>query len=155
MASDAAGQLYVLWNSGTTDKGPERIYFSTSKDQGNSWSLKKDVSLAPQGVDHSFPAIIAGAAGDVRIAWMDQRNPSKHWNVYYRTSSNGGSSWSGETILSSFVSGYSYIFSDGFSFPFGDYFDLAIHYQNHTQAAWGEGLNYLTPGNVWYTRQLR
>jgi hypothetical protein len=155
MTSDAAGQLYVLWNSGTTDKGPERIYFSTSRDQGNSWSLKKDVSLAPQGVDHSFPAIIAGAAGDVRIAWMDQRNPSKHWNVYYRTSSNGGSSWSGETILSSFVSGYSYIFSDGFSFPFGDYFDLAIDYQNHTQAAWGEGLNYLTPGNVWYTRQLR
>lgn len=155
MASDALGQLYVLWNSGTVDKGPERVFFSTSKDQGNNWSPKADVSLAPQGVDHAFPAIIAGTGGDVRIAWMDQRNASMHWNVYYRTSTNGGSTWSGETILSSFVSGYSYIFSDGFNFPFGDYFDLTIDSQNHTQAAWGEGLNYLTPGNVWYTRQVR
>jgi len=34
MASDAAGQLYVLWNSGPVDKGPERIYFATSKASG-------------------------------------------------------------------------------------------------------------------------
>jgi hypothetical protein len=154
MTSDAAGQLYVLWNSGTVDGGPERIYYSTSIDQGNTWSPKADVSLAPSGVDHAFPSVAAGAAGDIRIAWMDQRN-QPHWNVYYRTSTNGGSSWSGETVLSTYVAGYNYIFSDGFRFPFGDYFDMDIDNQSHTQTAWGEGYNWLTPGNVWYTRQLR
>ena len=153
MTSDAAGQLYVLWNSGAVDQGPERIYFSTSTDQGNTWSPRADVSLAPIGIDHAFPSLTAGTAGDVRIAWMDQRN-EPHWNLYYRTSLNGGSSWSGETTLSTYVSGYSYIFTDGFRFPFGDYFDMDIDSQSHTQVAWAEGYAWTTPGNVWYTREL-
>ena len=153
MTSDAAGTLYLLWNSGTVDFGPERVYFSSSMD-GITWTPKVDVSHAIAGVDHAFPAIIAGANGDVRIAWMDQRN-NPDWNVYYRSSTDGGTTWSSEKTLSSYVSGYSYIFNDGFRFPFGDYFDLAIDYQNHTQACWGEGYNWLTPGSVWYTRQLR
>jgi hypothetical protein len=154
MTSDAAGQLYLLWNSGTVDGGPERIFFSTSTDRGNTWSPKADVSLAPVGVDHAFPSVAAGADGDIRIAWMDQRN-SPHWNLYYRASSNGGSSWSGEKVLSTYVAGYSYIFTDGFRFPFGDYFDMDIDNQGNTQTAWAEGYNWLRPGNVWYTRQLR
>jgi hypothetical protein len=154
MTSDAAGQLYALWNAGSIDGGPERIYFSTSSDQGNIWTPRADVSLAPLGVDHAFPSVAAGARGDIRIAWMDQRN-EPHWNVYYRSSIDGGSSWSGETVLSSYVAGYSYIFADGFRFPFGDYFDMDIDSQSHTQTAWGEGYDWLTPGNVWYARQLR
>ena len=153
MTSDTAGQLYALWNAGTVDGGPERIWYSTSKD-GATWSPKADVSLAPAGVDHAFPAVAAGAAGDIRIAWMDQRNAG-HWNVYYRSSVDGGTTWSGETQLSSSVPAYTYIFPDGFRFPFGDYFDLTIDNLGHTQACWGEGYNWNTPGNVWYTRQLR
>ena len=73
MTSDAAGQLYLLWNSGTVDFGPERIYFSTSSDQGNTWSPKADVSLAPSGVDHAFPSVAAGVAAitDGRAAVID------------------------------------------------------------------------------------
>jgi BNR repeat-like domain len=153
LTSDAAGQLYLLWNAGAVDFGPERIYFSSSID-GFNWTPKADVSMAQKGIDHSFPAIIAGASGDVRIAWMDQRQ-FPHWNVYYRSSTDEGVTWSPESTLSSYVAGYSYIFPDGFRFPFGDYFDLTIDYRNHTQACWGEGYNWLTPGSVWYTRQLR
>ncbi len=153
LTSDATGKLYLLWNAGTVEFGPERIYFSSSRD-GVNWAPKVDISSAPRGVDHAFPAIVAGAAGDVRIAWMDQRN-NPHWNVYYQTSVDGGTTWSTETTLSTYVSGYSYIFSDGFRFPFGDYFDLTIDYLDHTQACWGEGYNWLTPGSVWYTSQLR
>src|SRR5260370_2575610 len=131
MTSDTAGQLYVLWNSGTVDGGPERIFYSTSTDQGNTWSPKADVSLAPSRVDHAFPSVAAGAAGDIRIAWMDQRN-EPDWNVYYRTSVNGGSSWAGETVLSTYVAGYSYIFTHGFLVPFCGYFCIDIHNQPHT-----------------------
>jgi hypothetical protein len=74
------------------------------------------------------------------------------WNVYYRTSTNGGSSWSSEVDLSTFVDGYSYIFVDGFRFPFGDYFEIAIDDRSVTHAIWGEGMNYDSPGSIWYTR---
>jgi len=67
--------------------------------------------------------------------WTKLNKP--HWNVYYRSSTDGGKSWSGETRLSTFVTGYSYISADSFRFPFGDYFDITIDYLEHTQACWG------------------
>jgi hypothetical protein len=101
-------------------------------------------------VEHCFPAITAGAAGDVRIAWMDtRRNPL--WNVFYRTSSNGGASWSGETQLSGPARGYDYILPNGFRFPFGDYFSIAIDDLENTHVVWGAGRNYKSPGSIWYT----
>jgi len=151
MASDAAGTLYALWNAGTVDKSPERIFFAKSTDGGVTWSSKVDVSLAPAGVNHAFPAITARADGDVRISWMDAR-AGVLWNTYYRSSINGGETWSAEADLSTYVAGFSFIFPDGFSFPFGDYFEIDIDDRGTTHAVWGEGLNYDTPGSIWYTR---
>jgi hypothetical protein len=154
MTSDAAGTLYALWNSGAASvpKGPERIYFAKSTDSGASWSPKVDVSSAPQETAHAFPAIVAGAAGDVRISWMDARAAGPLWNTYYRSSTDGGATWSAEADISTFVAGFPYIQSGGFSFPFGDYYELAIDDQGTTHAIWGEGQNYDTPGSIWYTR---
>jgi hypothetical protein len=151
MTSDSAGMLYALWNAGKADKSPGRIYFASSTTAGETWSLKADVSHAPMGAEHAFPALVAGSAGEVRIAWMDTRH-SPLWNVYYRSSSNGGATWSEESRLSSYVPGYRYIKSKGFSFPFGDYFGIDIDSQGRTQAVWGEGLNFRTPGSIWHSR---
>jgi hypothetical protein len=150
MTSDAAGTLYALWNSGVADKGAERIYFASSTTAGATWSPKVDVSAAAAGMEHAFPAIVAGSAGDVRIAWMDSRNVPL-WNTYYRSSTNGGATWSSEKQMSSYVRGYSYIQREGFSFPFGDYFEMDIDSHGQTQAVWGEGLNYNSPGSIWYS----
>jgi len=150
LASDAAGTLYALWNAGTRHGGPERIYFASSTTGGASWSLKADVSSADDQVEHGFPAIASGVAGDVRVAWMDTRhNPL--WNVFQRSSSNGGATWSAETRLSGPASGYDYVRPDGFRFPFGDYFSIAIDNLGNTHAVWGEGRNYKSPGSIWYT----
>ena len=149
IASDSGGTLYALWNSGKADKTAERVFFASSTTAGETWSLKADVSRAPSGVEHAFPALAAGSAGDVRIAWMDTRQ-APFWNVYYRNSSNGGATWSDESRLSGYVPGYRYIRSKGFSFPFGDYFQIGIDSQGQTQAVWGEGLNFRTPGSIWY-----
>lgn len=151
LAGDEAGALYALWNMGTVDGGPERVFFSRSTDAGATWSAKAGVSTAASGVAHAFPAIVAGAAGDVRIAWMDARQGTL-WNTYYRSSANGGLSWSAESQLSSFVAGFSYIQPGGFSYPFGDYFEMDIDDRGDTHAVWGEGLNYQTPGSIWSTR---
>lgn len=150
VASDNAGTIYALWNSGKNDKAPERIYFASSTTAGETWSAKTDLSRAPVGVEHAFPAVVAGEAGDVRVAWMDTRH-GQLWNVYYRSSSNGGASWSPESKLSSYVSGFRYIRAKGFSFPFGDYFEIGIDNEGRTQAVWGEGLNFRTPGSIWYS----
>ena len=158
LASDAAGALYALWNAGGANGGPERVYFSSSTTGGASWSERTNVSNAAQGVEHAFPAIVAGASGDVRIAWMDARaSELGHrnrplWNTYYRNSTNGGATWSAESRLSGAAQGYEYILPGGFRFPFGDYFGLAIDSEGATHAVWGEGRDYKSPGSIWYTR---
>jgi hypothetical protein len=155
LTSDSAGTLYALWNAGATNGGPERIYFSTSTTSGASWSAHVSVSSAGFGVEHGFPAVVAGASGDVRIAWMDTRSSLPRqplWNTFYRSSSNGGATWSAETRLSSPVRGYDYILPAGFRFPFGDYFSMAIDNEGTTHAVFGEGQDYKSPGSIWYTR---
>ncbi len=151
MTSDDGGSVYALWNAGSAAGGPERIYFSSSTTAGATWSAKTDVSNANDGVEHCFPTITAGAAGDVRIAWMDTRN-APLWNVFERTSINGGATWSSEAQLSSPVRGYDYILPDGFLFPFGNLFSIAIDNLDNTHVVWGEGRNYKSPGSIWYTR---
>ena len=158
LASDAPGALYALWNAGEVNGGPERIYFSSSTTSGATWTARTNVSNATAGVEHCFPAVVAGAAGDVRIAWMDARrkdpsHPNRPlWNTFYRSSTNGGATWSAESRMSGPANGYSYILPGGFRFPFGDYFGLAIDSEGVTHAVWGEGNDYKSPGSIWYTR---
>ncbi len=154
LTSDAPGELYALWNAGGSNEGPERIYFASSTSAAQTWSARVNVSTAPAGVEQCFPSIIAGQAGDVRIAWMDtRRSDSAHrlWNTFYRSSTNGGATWSRESQLSSAAPGYDYILPQGFRFPFGDYFSLAIDNEGSTHAVWGEGRDYKSPGSIWYT----
>jgi hypothetical protein len=155
LASDDSGTIYALWNSGSATGGPERIYFASSTDEGENWSAKVDVSNAPLGAEHCFAAITAGAAGDVRIAWMDARevDAQNHplWNTFYRTSTNGGATWSPESQLSGPVRGYDYILPNGFLFPFGNLFSIGIDNLSATHVVWGEGRNYNSPGSIWYT----
>jgi hypothetical protein len=151
MASDAGGTLYALWNASQVDKGQARIYFSKSTDSGSTWISKVDVSLAQQGTDHSFPAVGAAANGDVRIVWMDARAGGL-WNTYNRNSTNGGGLWSAEVDISTYVEGFDYIQPNGFSYPFGDYFELDIDGSGVSHVIMGQGLNYDSPGSIWYTR---
>lgn len=156
LASDNAGAVYALWNAGPANRVPERIYFSSSTTAGGNWSPRADVSTARNGVENGFPAITAGSSGDVRIAWMDARAVDAHnhplWNTFYRSSTNGGATWSAETKLSGPARFYDYIQPKGFRFPFGDYFSIAIDSDGATHAVWGEGRNYKSPGSIWYTR---
>lgn len=151
IASDSAGVLYALWNAGAADGAPHQLYFARSADAGATWSARAVVSRAPAETNHAFPAIVAGGASDVRIAWMDTRAGSL-WNTFYRSSRDGGATWSDEADLSTYVASYGYIQPGGFSFPFGDYFELAIDDRGTTHTVWGEGLNWDSPGSIWYAR---
>ena len=161
---DAGDRLYVLWHANRIASEPQRMYFAQSGDGGAHWSSAVDISAAATGTNHAFPALVAGAAGDVRIAWMDDRNghdaggddPAARWNTYYRSSTDGGATWSAEVRLSAFVAGYSYKFATplpGFLQPYGDYFEIDINAAGKTVTIWGEGNSYVGPGNVWYAVQ--
>jgi hypothetical protein len=155
MTSDDAGTIYLLWNAGSTPRGPERIYFAKSMDGGSTYSTKVDVSTAPSGTHHNFPAITVRGNGDVRISWMDARAANggmDRWNVYYRSSNNGGATWTNEVDVSTYVPGFSYIFNDGFRFPFGDYYEVDIDEQGTAHLVFGEGFNYDSPGSIWYVK---
>ena len=160
---DDQDRVYTLWNANAVGKAPQRMYFAHSTD-GETWSNPVDISLAPTGANNAFPAVVATGDGDVRLAWMDDRNghdaggddPAARWNVYYRRSSDGGLSWSAETKVSAFVAGYAYKLAapaDGFLQPYGDYFELDINAAGKTVAIWGEGNSYAGPGNVWYATE--
>jgi hypothetical protein len=147
------GTVYVLWNAGSTASGPERIWLSRSTDHGASWAEPEQVSSAPAGVEHAFPALATGSdPGDLRLAWMDTR--SGRWGVYYRTSHDGGRTLGDTTRISSPTAGYPYLDRHGFTLPYGDYFQLSVDAQGRTHAAFGEGPSYAGPGNVWVTREL-
>jgi hypothetical protein len=160
---DAKDRIYVAWDAAHSSSGIQRLYFARSVDRAATWSTAADVSLAPTGSNHLFPALAARGDGDVRIGWMDDRNgfdtgaedPNARWNVYYRSSADGGASWSAEAKLSQYVAGFSYKYAtpkDGFAEPYGDYFELDIDGAGQTHAIWGEGPSYVGPGNVWYAR---
>lgn len=161
LAVDASDRVYVLYNASPAKNAVNRVLFARSDDGGATWAARQDVSLAPAGANNLFPAIVARGSGDVRIAWMDDRNgfdpgaddPAARWNTYYRTSTNGGNSWSAETQLSAYVPGYSYVLPEGFLEPYGDYMELDIDGAGKTHAIWGEGPSYDGPGNVWYSGQ--
>jgi hypothetical protein len=147
--------VYLLWNGtvGQTNFAPERIFFSRSTDHGLTYSTPKQVSTAPSGAEHSFPALATGLhAGDVRLAWMDTRSGA--WQVYYRQSTDGGATLSNTARISGFVPGYDYLTHAGFVLPYGDYMQLTVDDHGRTQAAFGEGPSYAGPGNIWVSHQI-
>ena len=161
---DAKDRIYVALGRGRT-RAPESSactspVLSTAPPPG---ARRQTSRLPPPDRTICSRRIAARGDGDVRIAWMDDRNgfdtggedPNARWNVYYRSSTDGGASWSAEAKLSQYVAGFSYKYAtpkDGFAEPYGDYFELDIDSAGQTQAIWGEGPSYVGPGNVWYAR---
>lgn len=147
--------IYLLWNTNVDgiNNTPQRIYFSRSTNYGRSYTSPADISNAPFGVEHCFPAIAVGqSSGDVRIGWMDTRTGG--WNVFYRQSGDGGVHFSKTVQISSYVPGYPYLTKSGFALPYGDYFSMVVDVANQTQVAWGEGPSYAGPGNEWVSHTI-
>lgn len=75
------------------------------------------------------------------------------WYTWYRSTSNGGTSWSSPDVrLSDLASGAPYKSAIGYAFPYGDYHELSVDSGGRNHVIWGEGASCSGPGGSWYTR---
>jgi hypothetical protein len=144
--------VVVLYDGASVSGGNETVYAKRSTDGGATWSAR--VALSTAGEMGDFPSVEMASATDVR-AWYMQTNGGNFdaWNVWYVTSSNGGSTWSTPVKISDVTSGASYKTANGFLEPYGDYGETAVTNTGKTIATWGEGNSYTGPGGVWVNRQ--
>jgi hypothetical protein len=150
IAADESGRLHVLYSFNDEPHGPGRMLFRTSDDRGLSWGAARDVSAAPAGANNVFPAIATADTSDVRVAWMDDRTGA--FKVYLGASSDGGTTWGPEAVLSADL-GFPYQSASGFVFPYGDYLEVEITPAGKTVAVWGEGPSFDGPGNIFFAAE--
>jgi hypothetical protein len=152
VTTDAQGALSYVYDGATVDQGPQRIWVRRSTDGGLSWSAR--TPLSPANEEATSPAIEATGAGDVRAWYMQTTgNDTDVWNVYYRSSTDGGVTWTAPVRISDATGGAAYKTPQGFLEVYGDYGEIAITNTGKTFGIWGEGTSYTGPGGVWWNRQ--
>lgn len=173
IAIDAAGNLYLVWQD-NLDRKPNRpsiVQLSSCSakldcSDADSWAYVGRVDdKAATGCEGGqcyalFPRIEGGTAGQIGVIWMDDRlgDPLDHtngWNVWYRTSTDGGATWTGPSDpVSQFDPSRSESHPNGFEFPYGDYQGIDLTPTGDVVMVWGEGHNYTggpaNPGHVIY-----
>ena len=154
VVADAPGHLVFAYEGPTVSGGPQRVYISRSSDNGRTWSAGTPVSV--NGEHATGPRLASSGGGNVRL-WFMQTAGGDHdaWNVFYRTSSNGGGTWSSPVRISDHPGGAAeYVNADGsFHEIYGDYGEIDITNTGKTVAVWGEGFSWTGPGNTWFNFQ--
>jgi hypothetical protein len=153
VVSDAPGHLAFAFEGPASAGRPQRILISTSADEGRSWSDARPLSAA--GENATGPRLASGG-GDVRIWYMQtaRRDDPDAWNVWYRRSTDGGTSWSAPVKIDDApANAAGYVNASGFDEIYGDYGEIAVTSAGRSLAAWGEGFSYDGPGGTWFNVQ--
>jgi hypothetical protein len=152
LSADATGALVLLYDGATTTGGQQTVSARRSTDRGASWSAP--VALSKNGEEATSPAVESRGSGDVRAWWMETNGGNVDaWNVWYRSSTNGGATWTAPVKISDATAGAAYKTAAGFQEIYGDYGEAAINSAGKTVAIWGEGFSWDGPGGVWVNRE--
>jgi hypothetical protein len=150
LAMDEDGDLLIVYSGAAVPEGPRTVYARSSTDGGTTWS--SPVTLSPPGANAAFAAAAGTGNDDVRVYFADQR--TGRWNVWYRTTSDLGGTWTSAVRISDATSGAVYKKENGFVEFYGDYGEIAVTSAGKTIAVWGEGESWLGPGGTWFNREL-
>lgn len=153
VSTDPSGHLVFAYEGPRVDQGPQRVYVRTSADEGRTWGPR--LALSASGENATAPRLASGGVGDVRLWYMQTANNDDPdaWNVWYRSSTDGGTTWSSPVKLSDARSGAGYKTAAGFLEVYGDYGEIEITNTGKTIAVWGEGFSYTGPGGTWFAIQ--
>jgi hypothetical protein len=130
------------------------VYVSTSADAGRTWSAGAPVSVS--GENATGPRLASSGGGNARIWYMQTAggDDPDAWNVWYRSSTNGGRTWSSPVKIDDAPAGAAgYVNANGFGEVYGDYGEIAVTNTGKTVAIWGEGFSYTGPGGSWFNIQ--
>ena len=153
LSVDGSNNVVALFDGAAAAGGFQTISSERSTDGGRTWSAPLAISAAGETTD--APAIESRGTGDVR-AWYYQTSGGGNvdaWNVWYRSSTDGGASWGTPVKISDASGGAAYKTDAGFGEVYGDYGEMAITNTGKSIAIWGEGASYTGPGGVWFNRQ--
>ena len=152
VSADASGKLVMVYDGATTPGGKQLTFVKRSTDGGLSWSARTTLSAA--GEHSTGPVVESRGAGDVRV-WYAQTNGGNHdaWNIWYRSSADGGVTWTAPVNISDASTGAEYKRAAGFEEFYGDYGEIAITNAGKTIGTWGEAFSYTGPGGTWFNRQ--
>jgi BNR repeat protein len=152
VSADATGNLVYLYDGATTPGGKQLVFARRSTNGGLSWTARTAISTS--GEHATGPAVESRGGGDVR-AWFAQTNGGSHdaWNIWYRSSADGGLTWSTPVNISDASTGAEYKSAAGFREFYGDYGEVAITSAGKTIGVWGEGFSWTGPGGAWFNRQ--
>jgi hypothetical protein len=152
LAADARGAFTIAYDAPTTDHGFQRIYVRRSLN-GRDWSDRRAVST--DGEHATAPMLESIGDGGVRLVYYQTAGGGNldKWNVWFRSSDDGGATWSAPVKISDASGGAAYKTPAGFGEVYGDYGEMAITSAGKAIAAWGEGPSYIGPGGTWINRQ--
>jgi hypothetical protein len=153
VSADGAGNLVIVYDGATTPGGKQQIFTRRSTNGGLTWTPRASISTVGE---HAIgPVVESAGAGDVR-AWYAQTNGGNHdaWNIWYRSSADGGVTWAAPVNISDASTGAGYKTATGFQEFYGDYGEIAITSTGKTIGTWGESFSYTGPGGTWFNRQL-
>jgi Neuraminidase (sialidase) len=97
----AGDRVHVVW-SDTRDGGTNEIYYKCSTDNGATWPASPggDTRLTSPDSETSYFPSIAVAGANVHVVWCDSRDGTIGDEVYYKCSTDGGTTWCSDTRLS-------------------------------------------------------
>jgi hypothetical protein len=119
IAVDSDNNLYVVWGEKTPSI--KEIHYTISTDGGATWSGQSgdQILSLPGGADALNPDIVIDASNAIHVVW-NQDDIGGIDEIHYSRSTNGGVTWSPETIIS-FADGQSSGFPDIAVDPVTDY----------------------------------
>lgn len=93
----SGNHIHVTWADNRDGLDPE-IYYKRSTNKGSTWEA--DTRLT-NNIYVSYRSSIASNGSNVYIVWQDDRN--SNFEIFYKYSTNNGSSWSSDIQLTNFV----------------------------------------------------
>lgn len=95
IAADTGGRIHVVWGDNTPGIYICEIYYKRSTDGGSSWS--GITRLTWSKTTSTETSIAADTKNGIHTVWRCGK--SGNYEIYYKRSTDGGSSWSGITRL--------------------------------------------------------